>query len=92
MSCDVATSRLEFSVYQFFPDDSYERVLSLVDDATAVQMAMRLTLSVGAKIGTTRRVMITDGGDECVFLWVYGKGVVFPTAEERAAHKSAKTG
>lgn len=50
-------ARSEFSVYQFFPDESYEEVLRFVDPETAVLMAKKLTQSVGAKIGTTVRVM-----------------------------------
>jgi len=38
------TERPEFSVYQFFPDDSYERVRSFVCGA------MRLTRSLGEGI------------------------------------------
>jgi hypothetical protein len=73
----------EFSVYQFFPDESSERVLSLVDAETAVKMAAQLYLGVGCRIGTTQRVIITDGGDYTVFEWKHGKGVTYPTAEMR---------
>jgi len=77
------TERPEFSVYQFFPDDSYERVRSFVCGEDAVDVAMRLTRSLGARIGTTRRVIITDGDDFCCFEWKYGEGIPFPTPEER---------
>jgi hypothetical protein len=72
------TERPEFSVYQFFPDDTYEAVVRFVDPKTAVEKAKVLTETVGARIGTTRRVIITDGGDYCVFEWRYGEGVTFP--------------
>lgn len=67
----------EFSVYQFFPDDSYERVLSFVDGETAVRTAKQLSESVGARIGSTRRIIITDGGDCTCFEWKHGEGVTF---------------
>lgn len=70
-----------FSVYQFFPNDHYERVLFHVPLDDAIRVAMQLATSVGAKIGTTRRVIITDGGDSCVWEWVYGKGLVFPPVD-----------
>jgi hypothetical protein len=64
----------EFSVYQFFPDDSYEKVLHFVDAETAVTQARRLTGTLGARMGTTRRIIITDGGDCTVFDWKFGEG------------------
>jgi hypothetical protein len=68
----------EFSVFQFFPDDLYERVASGISAERAVTLAANLTRSVGGRIGTTRRVIITDGGDYTVFEWRFGEGVVFP--------------
>lgn len=68
----------EFSVYQFFANDSYEEVLRFVDAKTAVEQAHRLTTSIGGRIGTTRRVIITDGGDSTCFEWKFGEGVTFP--------------
>ena len=74
----------EFSVYQFFPDDSYERVAAFVGPEEAVKLASQLTQSVGARVGTIVRVIITDGGDCCVFEWKHGKGVTWPTPQRRA--------
>jgi hypothetical protein len=68
----------EFNVCQFFADDSYEYVARHIDSASAVDLAMRLTDTLGARLGTTRRVIITDGGDDTNFEWLYGKGVTFP--------------
>ena len=68
----------EFSVFQFFPDDTYERVREFVDAKEAVDAAHHYCNSVGAKLGTTKRVIITDSGDFTCFEWIYGKGVVFP--------------
>ena len=75
----------EFSVYQWFPSGNYEEVLRFVSAEQAAETAQRLSQSVGAKIGTTVRVIITDGGDEINFEWVFGKGVVFPTIEQAVA-------
>jgi hypothetical protein len=69
----------EFSVVQYFVDGSYEYVRRFVDAQTAVEAAHHYTTCVGARIGTTRRVLITDGGDFTNFLWEYGKGIVYPT-------------
>lgn len=68
----------EFSVYQFFIDGSQERVLEFVDAETAVNKAIFITQSVGGRLGTTKRVIVTDGGDCINFEWIHGKGVVFP--------------
>jgi hypothetical protein len=75
----------EFSVCQFFEDGSYEYTNRWIDAETAVQRAKVLTTTVGAKLGTTRRVIITDGGDCCVFEWQYGKGVTFPPPDAKGA-------
>lgn len=69
----------EFSVYQWFIDGSCERVLNLVYLEQAVRTALNLILSVGGRIGTTIRVIITDGGDCINWEWKFGEGVVFPT-------------
>lgn len=74
-------TRDEFSVVQFFPDGSYEYVRRFVGAEEAVKTAKRCTESVGAKIGITIRVIITDGGDETNFEWKFGKGVTFPPRE-----------
>jgi hypothetical protein len=72
----------EFSVYQFFKDESYECVRSFVSAEEAVKAAQHYCTSVGARMGTTVRVIITDGGDCTNFEWKYGEGVTFPTREE----------
>lgn len=68
----------EFSVYQFFTDESYEPVLRFVDAETAVKCSTQLIKSIGAKTGTVIKVIITDGGDFTNFEWQYGKGVIYP--------------
>ena len=67
----------EFSVCQFFEDDSYEYVRRYVAVEEAVQAFMHYTKSIGAKLGTTKRVIITDGGDCINAEWNFGKGLVF---------------
>lgn len=68
----------EFSVYQWFADGSREDVLRFVDAERAVQCAVGLATSVGARLGTTVRVIITDGWDECNWEWTRESGLVFP--------------
>ena len=72
----------EFSVYQFFEDESSECVRRNVDAEEAVNAAHHYCNSVGARMGFTRRVIITDGGDYCNFEWQFGKGVTFPPKTE----------
>lgn len=78
-----------FSVCQFFADESYEYVERQLPAKEAVERAKRCTETVDARVGTTRRVIITDSGDMTVFEWRFGKGVTFPTPEQRAAHSAA---
>lgn len=67
-----------YSVVQFFMDDNYEVVHENLGAEEAVKKVAALTSSVGAKIGTTKRVIITDSGDFTCFEWKFGEGVVFP--------------
>jgi hypothetical protein len=71
----------EFSVCQFFADGTYEYIIRNVNAQTAVETAKRFTESVGARIGNTKRVIITDSGDFTCFEWEFGKGVIFPPRE-----------
>lgn len=68
----------EYSVCQFFEDETYEYVCRYVKAEEAVNAAHHYCSSVGAKLGTTRRVIITDGDDSTTFEWVFGEGVTFP--------------
>ncbi len=72
----------EFSVCQFFPDGSYEYTCRYVSAEAAVKQFQSYTSSVGARIGTTRRVIITDGGDSITAEWEYGKGLTFPKPDQ----------
>jgi hypothetical protein len=71
----------EFSVYQFFPDETWEQVRSFVSAEEAVNAFMHYTTCVGAKVGTTVRVIITDGEDFTNAEWIFSKGVVYPKVE-----------
>jgi len=79
----------EFSVYQYFADDAgHERVASFIDAQSAVQLAAQLASSVGGRIGTTQRIIITDGFDFIAFEWLYGQGVVYPVkVPEEKSHE-----
>ncbi len=68
----------QFNVVQFFPngDSHYER--RGIGAIAAVTFAKELTERPAAVIGITRRIIITDGGDNTVFEWKYGEGVTFP--------------
>lgn len=68
----------EFSVCQFFEDESYEYVRRFVIAEEAMKAFQHYTNSVGARIGTTKRVIITDGGDCINMEWQFGKGITFP--------------
>lgn len=44
---------------------------------SAVATANRLTQTLGARIGSTCRIVITDGDDKTVWEWRHGEGLVF---------------
>jgi hypothetical protein len=71
----------EFSVYQFFADEQYERYREFVDIEEAVRAFKFLTTNVASGMGLTRRVIITDGGDCVVAEWKFKEGVVWPKQE-----------
>jgi len=70
--------RDEFSVYQFMNDDTCLPEVRFVDHETACNAFARLATNAAAKVGITRRVIITDGGDFTCMEWKYGEGVTFP--------------
>ena len=78
MTPDSFKTNNEFSVCQFFPGDYYEYVCQFVSAEEAVRIFQRCITSLGARFGTTRRVIITDGGDCVNMEWVFEKGMVFP--------------
>lgn len=68
----------QFNVWQFFVDGSYEAVCRSVSAEEAAKVFANYTMSVGAQIGTTVRVIITDSGDCTCGEWVFGQGLTFP--------------
>lgn len=68
----------EFSVYQFFEDDSCECVRQGVDAEEAVKASRHYASSFGAQLGMTRRVIITTGDDAICFEWLFGEGITYP--------------
>ncbi len=70
-------SHAEWSVCQFFNDDTYEHVRRYVSEEVALAAFHHYTTGVGAQCGVTTRVIITDGSYSCCFEWQYGKGVTY---------------
>ena len=70
-----------FNVVQFFPDGTHEYVRRNSSVEEVGRAFAHYTSSVGAKFGTTVRVIITDSGDSTCAEWVFGKGLTFPTPE-----------
>jgi hypothetical protein len=68
----------EYSVYQWFPNGSYERYKEFVELDEAVRAFKFLTSNVASRMGITQRVIITDGGDCTIAEWLKDKGVVWP--------------
>ena len=71
----------KFSVYQFFPDEQYEKVRESVPSMEAVSAFMHYISSVGARMGATRRVIITDDSDSTNMEWKFEEGIIFPVNE-----------
>lgn len=77
----------EFSVAQFYSDKAgplsgtHEYVRRYVTAEEAILAARHYTDNVACRMGIIDRVIITDGGDFCVFEWKHGKGVTFPPME-----------
>lgn len=69
-----------FSVCQFFQNTSYEYEYAriAVPAEEAMPAAFHYCTSVGAKLGFTTRVIVTDGGDNIVFEWKHDEGITFP--------------
>jgi hypothetical protein len=67
-----------FNVCQFFPDGSCEYTRRYVTAEEAMTAFKFYITCVGARIGTTVRVIITDDGDCVNMEWVRGKGITFP--------------
>jgi len=68
----------EFSVAQFFDDETYEYVRRFVTAGEAMVAARDYSRSVAARSGLIAKIIITDGGDYTVFQWERGKGITYP--------------
>lgn len=79
----------EYSVCQFFEDDSYEYVRRNVSAEEAMKAFKHYTSSVGARMGITRRVIITDAGDCTNAEWKFGEGITYPTPADIAEARNA---
>lgn len=71
----------EFSVVQFFDDETYEYVRRHVNAKDAINAFKHYTSSVAVRLGITTRVIIVDELDQINMEWKLDKGVVFPTKE-----------
>lgn len=72
----------EFSVYWWDRDGGQHEELRFVGAEEAVKRSFALAHGPAPAMGIVQRVMITDGGDCCVFDWQRGEGVVWPDHEE----------
>lgn len=70
-------SQGEFNVVEFYDDGYHAYVERWLDAESAVRLARRCTEKVAARQGWISKVIITDGGDDTVFVWEHGKGVTF---------------
>lgn len=68
----------KYNVCQFFVDDTHEYVKRSIGAEEAITLAIQLCRSVGGRLGTTKRVIITDEGDFTNWEWVFGQGIVYP--------------
>lgn len=73
----------EFSVCQFFDTDNnrYEYMRRYVSAEEAALAFKHYTTCVAARMGMTKRVIITDGDDCTCMEWIYKKGITFPSPE-----------
>ena len=68
----------EFSVAVFYDDGTHAYIERWLSPRMAVKQARIVIANVAPDIA---KVIITDGGDDTVFLWERGKGVVFPPVQ-----------
>ncbi|MBL8268089.1 hypothetical protein [Steroidobacter sp.] len=77
---------VRYCVVQYFVDGNFEYVRRGVDAQAASEAAAHYATSVGAQIGTTQRVIVTDSADCLCWDWRYGRGVVYPPLSASARH------
>lgn len=78
MTLIIEGSKGEFSVCQFFENNSYEYVRRNVGPEEAIAMFKFYTTNVSSRIGMTKRVILTDGGDCINMEWKHGEGITYP--------------
>jgi hypothetical protein len=71
----------QFSVCRFSADGTYAYVARWIDLYEAVKVLRRCTEDFDSQVGSTTRIIITDGGDLINLEWQYGEGITFPTKE-----------
>jgi hypothetical protein len=69
---------MTYAVYQFFLDGTNEQVGEGLADKAAIERAADFVRRPAATIGIIARVIVTNEGDEIVFEWRHGEGIVFP--------------
>lgn len=69
-----------FNVVQFFPDDTTDYISRNVTIEEALRVAHDYIRPErpANKLGIIRQLIITDAGDQTVFQYVAGKGIIFP--------------
>jgi hypothetical protein len=71
----------EFSLYWWDADGGQHEELRFVGAEEAVKRSFTLANGPASKLGIVKRIIITDGGDCCVFDWHSDQGVVWPNEE-----------
>jgi hypothetical protein len=75
---ETQRSKETFNVCQFFQDKTYEYVRRGVSAEEAIKAYKHYTTSVGARLGTTVQVIVTDSGDYINMEWTFAEGYVYP--------------
>jgi hypothetical protein len=68
----------KFSVHQFFAGGSHEEVGRDLSAERAMQLTRQCCTSVGARVGTTIRVILVDDGEAVNMEWKHTEGITFP--------------
>lgn len=74
-----------FNVLWWDRDGGQHRELQYVPAEQAVKACRRLTHGPASLLGIVAKVMITDSGDCCNFLWTKENGIEFPKKGETDA-------
>jgi hypothetical protein len=68
----------QFSLRLYHEDGQDQYVRQFVSARDASMAFEYYTNSAGAQLGSTGRVVVTDGSDRIVREWKFGQGVTFP--------------